>query len=633
MAESYTCSCGHTFAVSAGAATADIRCPRCAASVEKPATTGRSDLSLSTETDDSTGEVVPGEKSSPSPGNAPEADSSRKETTGQRPKGLWQVMSGPAKPPATPSSPPAERAPSAPAEVVGTGTDRVAVSPEDAVVSSDDVTDSTGASSEQPQPPRGLWQVMRQIPRNPVTRKPADSVAQETAAAATSPPEADPVSEADRPKARSLWSVMRPENSSAEEQTGEKTGVAASVPLPAVSAGTAGTVAEELPPRKPENVPAEGEDDFEPAESALLEEWSGEEPADEEASDEFAAVSIDDGVAGDISGSDAAEISPRAERPKPPVSRGARRAFWLGTIAVPASALSLLPEIWVRLPANLLGFFALLLGLLAWGEVRRSRGRQRGEVLAAAGSILGTAAMLLGPLLFTPWGERLRLEHGRLRTRNHLQQVGNALNRYYAEKGHYPPGTLQQVRNGEAVSLHNWMTLLLPYLGEREAGLYNRLDLNRPYNDPANKPVMAEDIPAFFASGSSRSKTVAGMAVTHFVALGGKREVNGAERNVGLFGSPLPLTRDQITDGLEHTLIAGEIAAGFPPWGQPGNYRRIGKGLNTGFESFGNADRTGAMFLRADGSVRFFSNKVDPEILRKLSTRDGGEKVPPGDAW
>ena len=44
--------------------------------------------------------------------------------------------------------------------------------------------------------------------------------------------------------------------------------------------------------------------------------------------------------------------------------------------------------------------------------------------------------------------------------------------------------------------------------------------------------------------------------------------------------------------------------------------------------AFGNADGTGALFLMADGSVRFFSNKTSRKILEKLSTRDGADFVP-----
>src|SRR5690606_22486227 len=81
--------------------------------------------------------------------------------------------------------------------------------------------------------------------------------------------------------------------------------------------------------------------------------------------------------------------------------------------------------------------------------------------------------------------------------------------------------------------------------------------------------------------------------------------------------------QSDITDGLSQTLVAGEIPDGYRPWGEPGNWRIIGEGLNRETGSFGNAQRTGAMFLKADGSVQFFANSVSPDVLRRLSTRDG----------
>ena len=41
----------------------------------------------------------------------------------------------------------------------------------------------------------------------------------------------------------------------------------------------------------------------------------------------------------------------------------------------------------------------------------------------------------------------------------------------------------------------------------------------------------------------------------------------------------------------------------------------------------GTSDRTGALFLSADGSVRFFSKKTSTRVLEMLSTRDGRENA------
>ena len=105
--------------------------------------------------------------------------------------------------------------------------------------------------------------------------------------------------------------------------------------------------------------------------------------------------------------------------------------------------------------------------------------------------------------------------------------------------------------------------------------------------------------------------------------------VDGVGRaNIGIFDRNSNVKRRDVEDGLANTLVAGEIAYDFPAWGTPGVYRAIGKGLNKDRSGFGSSDRSGAMFLKADGSVQFFSNAVDLDVLRKLSTRNGGEQLP-----
>jgi hypothetical protein len=98
---------------------------------------------------------------------------------------------------------------------------------------------------------------------------------------------------------------------------------------------------------------------------------------------------------------------------------------------------------------------------------------------------------------------------------------------------------------------------------------------------------------------------------------------DGQTVNLGIFDGGAKVSRADFSDGLSQTLIAGEIPEGYRPWGEPGNWRTVGEGLNRGTSSFGNTEKTGALFLRADGSVSFLSNQIDPDVLKRLSTRDG----------
>ncbi|VAX40151.1 hypothetical protein MNBD_PLANCTO02-1492 [hydrothermal vent metagenome] len=85
-------------------------------------------------------------------------------------------------------------------------------------------------------------------------------------------------------------------------------------------------------------------------------------------------------------------------------------SFIAGTGASLLSLLSLLPEIYWKLPASLGGMIAIILGLLAFDELRRKTFERSQIILPALGLLLGIIAMFAGPLIFIPWGEKERAQ-------------------------------------------------------------------------------------------------------------------------------------------------------------------------------------------------------------------------------
>lgn len=304
-------------------------------------------------------------------------------------------------------------------------------------------------------------------------------------------------------------------------------------------------------------------------------------------------------------------------------------ALVLGGLAIPLSLVAFVPAFLSKFPATIAGFTALLLGFAALGEIKRSRGRQTGTALAAAGIACGVLGMFLGPVIFSPLGRRMSERSSRRLTETHLERIGGGLNDYYKAKGVFPPGgVFRKGPDGRQERLHGWMTALLPYVGEAE--LHRLIDLDRPFDDPVNLTALSRDVPLFFAAGADRAKVRGRYGVAHFAGVGGEVvDEQGGYAQAGIFGVNSEVTRDGVTDGLSNTLAAGEVAISFPAWGEPENWRLIGKGLNRDVAGFGNAAGDGACFLMADGSVRFFSTRTDPRMLTNLSTRDGGERIPP----
>lgn len=313
-------------------------------------------------------------------------------------------------------------------------------------------------------------------------------------------------------------------------------------------------------------------------------------------------------------------------RSKVPRSSTAMWGLFLSSTAVALAVLAGFPSIWAKLPSCILGFVGATLSYIAIGEIRRSRAPLRGWGMAMSGLVLGCFGLFAGPTVFAPLGQRLQSLLQQEQTRDHLQRIGEALSDYEHETGHYPSGgTVLQQADGEVVEGHGWMTHLLPHLGHQP--LYDRIDLQQSFEAPQNRQPLSQIVDEFLVAGASRETVGPGFGPAHFAGVGGVVVTEQGRAHLGVFAPGATVRRDEIEDGLSQTLIAGEIANRYPAWGSPTNWRRVDKGLNQDYSGFGNQAGTGALFLHADGSVRFYGNKTSREILERLSTRDGHDPV------
>jgi prepilin-type processing-associated H-X9-DG protein len=96
----------------------------------------------------------------------------------------------------------------------------------------------------------------------------------------------------------------------------------------------------------------------------------------------------------------------------------------------------------------------------------------------------------------------------------------------------------------------------------------------------------------------------------------------------------LPLRFSDFHDALANTMLLGEAAGNFRPWGHPANVRDPALGIGRSRNGFGGPPgASGAQFLMCDGSVRVIGNQIDPRVLRALATPSGDESLPHESEW
>lgn len=199
----------------------------------------------------------------------------------------------------------------------------------------------------------------------------------------------------------------------------------------------------------------------------------------------------------------------------------------------------------------------------------------------------------------------------RIQSTNNLKQIGLGFHNYHDRYSSLPAGGTGDAKGR---MLHGWQTALLPFI-EQEP-LFDQVVQDKPWDDAANAKVFQTILKMYlYPVRRTPIKNESGYALSHYSA------------NIFALGGTRGRTLDEFTDGTSNTLLAGEVAANFKPWGHPANWRDPTLGINRSPDGFGSPWPGGATFLRADGSVKFYSNNIDPQVLKALSTPAGGERA------
>ena len=163
----------------------------------------------------------------------------------------------------------------------------------------------------------------------------------------------------------------------------------------------------------------------------------------------------------------------------------------------------------------------------------------------------------------------------------------------------------------------SWATQLLPFLDQ--TALYARIDHSQSWSAPDNLEWFQCEVGSYLNPALwslSETSDARGYALSHYAA----------NQHIARSNRIADLDALMRADGASNTLMYGEAAGEFSPWGQPGNWRDPAAGLNTSANGFGGPENK-VGFVFCDGHLKLLSEDVDPSVLHALSTPDGGETI------
>jgi prepilin-type processing-associated H-X9-DG protein len=223
------------------------------------------------------------------------------------------------------------------------------------------------------------------------------------------------------------------------------------------------------------------------------------------------------------------------------------------------------------------------------------------EILA----VLGTIAILVALLL--PAVRTAREPARRMQCGNNLKQIALALQNYHDVYNSFPPAYTVDA-NGKP--LHSWRTLILPF--NEQKALYDKIDLSKPWDDPANREANKARVPSYDCP--STEYPTGHTAYLAVVAPNGC--FNGSEAR----------TIAEITDATASTLLVIEVDAEHAvPWMSP---QDASEQL---ILSLGKAERrphpSGFQAAFVDGHVQLLLGDISAATLRALISINGNDVV------
>ncbi len=193
-----------------------------------------------------------------------------------------------------------------------------------------------------------------------------------------------------------------------------------------------------------------------------------------------------------------------------------------------------------------------------------------------------------------------------------LKQIALAMHNYHQTYECFPPA---YVADADGRPMHSWRVLIMLFMDGDN--IYKRYRFDEPWDSPNNLAIAKE------AGRNWRcpSQPDVDYPITNYVAIVGPHTI---------FDGPHCRRFEEITDGISNTIMVVEVADSGIRWNEPRDLRfdEIDFSINgekrPGIGSHHPKKINAAM---CDGAVISMPDSTPPEVVKALTTIDGGEDV------
>ena len=249
------------------------------------------------------------------------------------------------------------------------------------------------------------------------------------------------------------------------------------------------------------------------------------------------------------------------------------------------------------------------------------------ELLVVVTIVAALMALLL------PGVQGAREAARRISCLNNLRHVGCALHGHLLTRRTFPVGCMEWRSPGASGSARclAWSSRILPWL--ELADVAERIDFDKPFDHAANAAAAATPLAIYRCASADRvDALVAGLGRSDYGGVTGERITSPNNPEKGVLMHDRGHSPREITDGLAHTVLVGECAAGAWPDGQWINGRNLfdqAYAVNwpTWEDELRSRHPGGAQALFGDGAVRLIGESIDVRVLAAACTRAGGESL------